>query len=197
MATGNFCNKNASKIYACLMQYEQPVLDDDGNETEELEYVSPDSFEMDNFIESVQEELSQIKKYDFYKDSTWDFDRSYPGQCIGVLYTSRYFGDIDISIDLKVILRSAYYDGANLDWEILINNEYSNEEVDYFIENELENSEMNAGIKKIQTKNIQNWIEKTITDMRENVEKIFEKFSTPLIVEARFSNGETIYKKIE
>jgi hypothetical protein len=56
---------------------------------------------------------------------------------------------------------------------------------------------MNGGLKTIQAKNIVKWIEKTKAEAIEMVEKAFRESSEEYGRLGTFSNGESIYKKIE
>ena len=199
MATGNFYNENANKIFAVCMDYEQPVLDDDGNETDEMETVSCSSYDYDDTKSNVIHEakaLAKEKNYGFSEH--WGLKnnlRSYEGSGICCIYDTKRFGDINVTVTIGLVIRGAYYEGANLDWEYQYEVEGKEMDEIEFIEDFDYYSDMNAGLKKIQGKNAEKWAEKTFNKLVAEVETMYEKISMPLTVSARFSNGETMYSK--
>jgi hypothetical protein len=66
LGTSNFHRVNARNVYAVLMDYEQPVLDDDGEETDELEMRSVDDFEIDDFVENIFQHLKEKAEKEKY-----------------------------------------------------------------------------------------------------------------------------------
>jgi hypothetical protein len=121
MGTGNFWNKNASKVFAVLMSYESPVLDDEGNETEETEMVQCEDFEYDDLIDEIKEALKASKFNPWVPAKpVWDNERQFCGRTIGELSKEEFFGDVSISVTIECVLRSAYYEGANLDWNMSV-----------------------------------------------------------------------------
>jgi hypothetical protein len=201
MATSNFHNVNAYNIYAVLMNYEQPVLNDEEEETDEIECYSPDSWECDEFIDMLKEdskELAPLKGFDYYH--TCDTDphelRSYNSIPLFQFYKNKKFGDVDVTVSINCVVRVAYYEGANLDWYITYDVCGINmDEIDFLADMQWR-SDMPAGMVKIQCNNAERFASNTADEMIEVVEDFFMKNSTPLGVTARFSNGETIYSKI-
>lgn len=201
MATSNFHNVNAYNIYAVLMNYEQPVLDNDENETDEIECYSPDSWECDEFIDMLKEdakELAPLKGLSYHH--TCDTDphelRSYSSTSLFQFYKSKKFGDIDITVNINCVIRSAYYEGASLDWYITYDVCGINMDQIDFLANIQWSSDMPAGMVKIQCNNAESFASNTADEMIEVVEDFFKQNSMPLGVTARFSNGETIYSRI-
>lgn len=174
MGTSNFYNKNANQVYACLM-----------GDVEE--------FEILNFKLDVSDMISELP-YEFYEEDTYDNNRSFCGHYLCRIESSKIIGNVELIVSLKVVLRSGYYDGANLDWEIECDNTEYNCISDY-IEDAFDYSEMNAGLKVIHKSKATDWIEEIQEKMINDVEKVFAKITQPLKVVARFSNGETIYEK--
>lgn len=193
MATSNFYNKNASKVYAVLMDYEDNVFDKDGNETEEKIMVSCNEYDYNDLVCNLKYELS--KNSDFQKDyGKIDNNRNFDGTIIGSLVKSKCFADCEIYICLTSVIRSGYYEGANLDWELNISVDGS--EVDIIDYSDFQyNSFLNKGICTILANKTNKWIEKTKTKLISELETVYENWSTPLIKVATFSNGETIYKQ--
>jgi hypothetical protein len=174
MATSNFHNENANKVF-----------------TIEIE----DQEDYDFLLYSLNHRLKQNKNYFSGGEDTTEL-RSYPSQVLGQLCKSKMFGDIECQVSITMVIRSGYYSGANLDWipsfimnGYEIDNSDISDNVNYY-------SEMKAGMRTIQTKNISNWYDRTMEELVKKVEDMYEELTTPLKVVAHFSNGETIYEKI-
>ena len=203
MGASNFYNVNAHNIYAVLMNYEQPIYDEGGNETKETETVAPDKWDVDCFIEAIRlhaEALAIKNKIKYYKELEMTDPhvlRSYGSTDLFQLYQSKDFGDVNVQVNINCVARHAYYEGASLDWYVtctMANETELIDDMDYEINDWM--SYMNAGLRKIQSKNAQAWAESIKNSLIEVVEKIFTENSMPLTVTARFSNGETFYTKV-
>ena len=203
MGTSNFHNVNAYNIYAVLMNYEQEILDDDGNETEETETIAPDTCDIDFFIEDIRlqaEALAIKNNIKYYKELEMKDPhslRSYESTELFQLYQSKDFGDVNVQVNINCVARHAYYEGASLDWYVtctMANETELIDDMDYEINEWM--SCMGAGLRKIQARNVQAWATSIKDSLIETVEKIFTEQSMPLVVTARFSNGETHYAKI-
>ena len=195
MSTGNFHNMNARKVFAVLTSYDQPVIDDDGNETDETETHAPESWECDEFISSIKEEA--LKRFGHMCSEGGKVEselRSYPAQPLFTLSKSQSFAGVDIEVIMTSVLRSAYYDGANLDWELAYYLNGSEWDHIDFIEDFKYNLD-NKGMAAIQCKHAERWTQKIQSEMIDTLEKFYTEKSLPLNVVARFSNGETIYAK--
>lgn len=206
MGTSNFHNSNARKIYVVLESYEQPVLDEDGNETEETETYTPDSYEAEDLTDYIQETFKEQHKdlYWFKKDTnSYNELRSFGAGYICTLIDEKCFGDVQLNVRINCFIRSGYYEAANLDWELQIDcNSYSynDDECGEGFELSIDdyyNSSMSEGLKKIQLKNMNKWIEKTKESLIEKVETIFEEIANPYLKVGTFSNGETVYQKAQ
>jgi hypothetical protein len=203
MGTSNFHNVNAYNIYAVLMNYEQEILDDDGNETEETETIAPDSWDVDSFIEDIRlqaEALAIKSNIKYYKELEMKDPhalQSYGSTELFQLYQSKDFGDVNVQVNINCVARHAYYEGASLDWYVtctMANETELIDDMDYEINEWM--SYMNAGLRKIQARNAEKWVNSIKDSLISTVEKIFTEHSMPLAVTARFSNGETHYAKI-
>jgi hypothetical protein len=199
MGTSNFHKVNASKIFAVLMPYETPVLDENFNETDELETLECDEFDLEYLVESIIDDMKELGDnlyYHFKNIESLEELRSFPSSYLGSLTKEKSFDDVEVYINIHAFLRSGYYEGANLDWECYLsidnNKEISIDEYNgsindiYFISDDKELIE-----------SIDNWIKETKSSLIEKMESVFEKNSEQYVVVARFSNGETIYEKIE
>ena len=195
MGTSNFHNENSSKIYAICMNYED-------EETQETIY--PESFEFEEAKENVKDCIAEMCKEN--KDISFDLFsyrdrsecRSFPSSVLCTISKSKYIGGLECEVVLTSIVRSGYYEGANLDFQIdsLING-YDCEEL--YSENEcIEQYDYSSdykGISKIHAKHAYNWMGKTKDELIEKMELVYQNVSEPLSVVGRFSNGETIYQK--
>ena len=194
MGTGNFHNRNASKVYAVLMNYEEPVLDENDNETGETRTVSCEDFEYEDLGYNINEKFKEAEKkglFQFVEKNEYDTDclRSFPSRIKGIVYKSKCFGDVEVEVCISLLLTNGYYEGANLDYlepEVTFNGYDSDFKY---------SSDMSEGMKVIQSKNADKWTNKQIAFLTEEIEKIYTELSTPLNVVARFSNGETMYAK--
>jgi hypothetical protein len=202
MGTSNFHNVNASKVFAVLMNYEAPRLDDFGNETEDTEYHTPECYEIEDFMDNLREQaeaLSVESNFKYYKKLEMEDPhslRSYGSTPLFQLYHSKDFGDVNVQVNINCVARHAYYDGASLDWYVtctMANETELIDDMDYEINEWM--SDMNAGLRKIQARNAEAWATSIKDTLIETVEKIFTENSMPLVVTARFSNGETHYSK--
>lgn len=201
MGTSNFHNVNARNIYAVLMNYEQPVLDSEGEETDEMEDCAPESWECDDFMNMLKEdaqELAPLKGFSYYHNCDTDPHelRSYSSIPLFQFYKNKKFGDIDVTVNINCVVRAAYYEGASLDWYITYDAcDVNMDEVDFLADAEWY-SDMPAGMIKIQCKNAERFAYNMTEELIEMVEEFFKQNSMPLAVTARFSNGETHYAKV-
>jgi hypothetical protein len=200
MGTSNFYNVNAKRVYAILMGYDRPVLDDEGEETSETEYSHPDEWESDDFIADIKfcarefADKNAITYYQFCDEDPHEL-RSYASAQLFQFYTHKKYGDVTITICINCVARIGYYEGANLDWYVTydlgngVNADIDFQSDFYYL------SDMPTGMKEIQYKNAEIWAYYETDRLIDLTEQFFEETSTPLIVTARFSNGETCYAK--
>lgn len=195
MGASNFYNRNANNVYAVLMDYEDVVFDEDGNETEETQMVQCESWDYDNLIDYVTELMDEQTLFKAVERVQFSDNRNYEATGIKSLVSYKTFGDVEVEILLTAVVRSGYYEGANLDWEI---NYYAGSGYDDILNLSYEFASQydNQGMAKIQCRNAENWAKKEGERMVEELERIFTQVSKPLEVVARFSNGETIYKEV-
>ena len=178
MGTSNFYNNNASRVFA--------ISDS------EIE----DQWEWDDLIENIKCSFDSkgFDREDGYEGGL----RSYPGTYIASKTVYKSFGELEVGIEIKAILRSGYYSGANIDWEVnynLAGDSFSDEKPDKddIIEAFWRYYDVKAGMATIQSKNIFKFYEKTEQELVNEVEAILTEVTEPLVVTARFSNGETWY----
>lgn len=103
MGTANFYNKNASKYF---------IIETDDEENDDLDFVIDD-------IKNSFEELANNSKRDVYFGKI-DFDnnRNFSGQALCSYSDSFTFCNSNLEVNIIPIIRSGYYTGANLDYDI-------------------------------------------------------------------------------
>ena len=184
MATGNFYNKNAYNIYAIFQEDEF------------------DDFIFDAVKDSVSNELGAYVKNseaylgysnNYYEDAT----------LFEVVSITDYIAGIPLSVDIELLMRSGYYEGANLDYEIryyvdIIEFDDISEAWQAYFDVAIWDFDMNKGLATIQAKNAVKRLENISVELVENVEKILKDNCTHVLqVSARFSNGETWYSEVK
>jgi hypothetical protein len=176
MGTSNFHNVNANQIFAVKLEDEWDYYDLKDNLLHEFKKLDYD--ERKN--ERPEDEL-----------------RSYPAVVLCLQSKFKKINDVEVGVSIRVIIRNGYYEGCNLDW---LTNEYINgnwqntievTEIAEALNEEIEEDERVKTISEFQS-----FIETTKNELITEVEKVFQEFSTPLKIKARFSNGETIYEKV-
>jgi len=172
MGTSNFYNKNATRIYACEIE-------------EEWDY--------DFLVDNLKCELQTLKDFTSEIENKWESNglRSFPERIIGIFYREFLQGDYEYEVNLITIIRSGYYSGVNLDYDIELFANGNNFDLD----DSYDMDELNELEGKDFAKVVLMKFDDLKQQMIEEIEKVYEVFSTPLIVAARFSNGETIYEK--
>jgi hypothetical protein len=198
MGTSNFFNKNASRIFAIGMSYEQPIIDEDGNETDEMETQSIDSYEWEDIKREIKAAIAELP--DFNGLGSDYNDRNYYGTNVGELWKYRTYLNFEVGVELQAYVRSGYYEGANLDWEVayIFEGEKYND-VDDLIEYFIDRADDFAkkGLAVMHSKNVRKYLDTTERYLVDQIEKVFaEQSGVQLEVTARFSNGETIYSKV-
>ena len=193
MATNNFANpKNASKYYV--------VLTGDADE-----------WQYDDLKDNLGEDIENAGGDSL--DEPIGHDRNYHRQALGKFEENESFGDIEIEIRLTVLIQSAYYEGATLDYLIEVYNGYEYVEIEEgFYTNTTEDmvndlfdlkynehsySEMSKGLRVIQSRHAKNWLDKEIKTQSEKIEKILESYSEHKLQKVGgFSNGEAVYQEV-
>lgn len=219
MGTSNFYNKNASRIFVCLesKELEYSECENCGRFYEgEDDYVpegemcscglkelvehgvetySPELWDIEDFYSNVRDygiAKSTKLKLDYRKLSEVDNNRNFCGTKLFELSKSKTYGDVDITVNIYCIIRSGYYEAANLDWKL-----YYNEVETLDLEWDFEKSDdLNAGLKVILRSKAESWAKTTGELLVKTMEEIFGEVSQPYKKIATFSNGETIYEKV-
>jgi hypothetical protein len=198
MGTSNFYYRNTSKIYAVCMSYEDDVLDDEGNPTGEKETRNCEEFEVDDEICYIKEILSE-NPY-FQKDYGHDNhnNRNFPSWVLGTFSAQKQYGRNDIEVKITCVMRSGYYEGACLDYNIeyISGTSGGDEEIDpESVKSDFMWYGTNPGIGAMHASKAVRWAENKKDEICTFIEQKYEEISMPLRVIARASNGETWYEK--
>ena len=163
MSTNNFKFENILVVLPSFnYDYKKPCKCHDDEDCEYAELDSDfDHFAYNEYVKNVQ---SQLEKIGFESCDGLDFNRNYGGRIIA---SWSIYDKNDNRKEIEVVIRSGYYDGANIDYTIT--------EPDYVF---------------ADTKTIQKKIDSKI----QHLEKILRKNGTELLKVAQFSNGEAVYK---
>jgi len=175
MATSNFHNVNASHIFACSLENE---------------------WDYEDLVCNLESELNNHKDYsDYGKTDPYEL-RSFPSRSLGSFSNSVTIEDDEVEVYVTPVIRSGYYSGVNLDWN-----------VDYAINGDIYDiDELENGIGyntalpiskiKVYSSLAEKKAEKLKNDIVEKLEALYNNYSDRYGVTAVFSNGETIYHKL-
>ena len=133
-----------------------------------------DEYDYQDLVDNLESEFSTNIDYSDYSKSDPNELRSFPSKSLGSFNNSIEIGEDEVEIYVTPVIRSGYYEGCNLDWHVRY---YVNGSEDDTYESH----------PRVQT------LVEVYTNFIENV---YEQYSQPLGVTARFSNGETIYHAI-
>ena len=128
---------------------------------------------------------------DWYADERHNGDRNYGGLILGTLSIEKEYSQMDVSVTLTPVIRSGYYGGVNLDWEMEYHIEgYAHDDIDAIDwDGHFPNRPfMYEGW-------VTTFLEESADKLKTKVEKVFADYSTPLNRVGVFSNGEAIYEK--
>lgn len=194
MGTSNFYNKNASKIWGVETSY----YDEETNEEIEDEFLWEDTR---NNVSTSLEKIAIQKSRTYYEDSSLDVVqlRSFPSTSIGSYCKYFYFCNIEFGVLLIPHTTSGYYNGFNLDFDIHLSvselyEKYDNME-DFILEIKESLLENHKGLR-MNLGNLQKRFGILLSEMIDEVESVYEMYSSSLEEFAKFSNGETIYKSV-
>jgi hypothetical protein len=133
-----------------------------------------DEWEYQDLISNLESEFNTNLDYSDYSKSDPNELRSFPSKSVGSFSNSIEIGEDEVEVYVTPVIRSGYYEGCNLDWHVR-----------YYVNgSEDETYESHPNIQ-------------TLVSVYVNfIENVYEQYSQPLGVTARFSNGETIYHPI-
>jgi len=161
-----------------------------------------ESWEWQDIMDNVFTTLEGVKYfYSVLKEDGYTGDRCCVGKYIAAVYSpEKYYAKFNICLCFKVMLRTAYHQGGNLDYELEIVMEAPRRDDRYYSVAELYDDlkyEYSAKRAIQYEKWITKWVEAEERRIRDAVERVFEMFSDKYVVAASFSNGETMYIKVE
>jgi hypothetical protein len=133
-----------------------------------------DEWDYQDLVSNLESEFNTNLDYSDYSKSDPNELRSFPSKSVGSFNNSIEIGDDEVEIYVTPVIRSGYYDGVNLDWHVR-----------YYVNGyEDDTYETHTRVQ-------------TLVGVYVNfIENVYEQYSQPLGVTARFSNGETIYHPI-
>jgi len=177
MATSNFHNENASAIFAVQLEHE---------------------FDYDDLVENLKSELNNDPDYVDYGKTDKHELRSFPSRTLGSIRKYAQYKDFYVAVCVTPVIRSGYYDGVNLDWNVdyLINGDAQYDNTDFYIDDIAHYGSMSKSKATKYAKLAEKKAEKIKNQIVEKVESIFSDYSEKYGVTAVFSNGETIYHKL-
>lgn len=189
MATSNFYNVNASKVFAVLTE---------------------DEFDYEDAVNNVKAELEKLNEAEgvyVYLGSGKDVNdnRNFSSEVLGTVNFSNDFkveneDPIIAEFNIVCVIRSGYYQHANLDWNIeFVLNDRTFDEFDDFhsVFKELIYDYYDLDDETTETlySEISSEIKIKSEGIIDQIEGIYKSCSTSLSVAARFSNGETWYSE--
>lgn len=222
MGTSNFSRlNNASKYYTIFMDVKEKFVKCEECETHFLEWES-EYEEIENTKCCTNCKSSDLIFDEEYRSlEYWEIDdwKSYFREClenvggehddevdrysnrvyIGFFKFSKWYADVLVELKFHLYYDVGYYEGANLDYEILVYNGFEDsDDLENALECIFEDSDLPVGMQKIQSKNAMKWIEKTKEEVSEKIENLFSDVcDNRLELVGTFSNGESIYKEVK
>lgn len=133
-----------------------------------------DEYDYQDLVDNLESEFNTNLDYSDYGKSDPNELRSFPSKSLGSFNNSIEIGEDEVEIYVTPVVRSGYYEGVNLDWHVR-----------YYVNGyEDDTYETHTRVQ-------------TLVGVYVNfIENVYEQYSQPLGVTARFSNGETIYHPI-
>lgn len=174
----------------------------------------------DDLLENIRSTMNQMDKktkgkitvtLDVYPAShrEWVGGRGYEGRILGrIIATSEFFG-LGLKLEKNVIVRSGYYEGANIDHDLRAGSSvtYDMQDIsDYddlkaFVDSMLDDAvyqeEITQGQADYHRKNIENRFEQMEHALDDAFAYIATQNASEYEVAARFSNGETWYRPVK
>lgn len=206
MATCNFYNENCSRYFVFGMN----------------RYYTKEDVEecnLDPEIEGELDELGTEADYDFAKQNIvsglqakgWEDYDGYEGDARVIAYKDKslVYGGCEISLEIKALVRSGYYEGACMDLSgkvtIVSAGDYWTGSPEYDMFDDFDESYViddnwtgNAGLDHLQAKNIIKKLNAIIEDLKFEAEYAFSRGCEREMFQAyHCSNGETGYFNIQ
>lgn len=174
MATGNFYNENASRIFASACEEE---------------------FDYEDLISNVEYGIKALDKLSFNSGKAGEYlDDSSKILEYSLSDTFDYADGTSIECVIHPVARSGYYSGVNLDWiceyyidgHEVVSDECIKDHLTYY-EDYTELKALKTSVARFKR------LDKIKEKLTDKLENIYLDYTTPLVVTARFSNGETMY----
>lgn len=206
MATCNFYNENCSRYFVIGMNRYFTKED-----VEECDLDPELEGEFDEFGTETDYEDSKQNIISGLQEKGWDDFDGYEGDAcvIASKDKSLVYGGCEISLEIKALVRSGYYEGACMDLsgKVTIDSagDYWTGSPEYDLFDDFDESYViddnwtgNAGLDHLQAKNIIKKLNSIIEDLRNEAEYVFScNCGEELAVAYHCSNGETGYNRIQ
>lgn len=213
MATANFSIVNAKSYYTILDTYE------DVNENGDSVEYTIDEWEFEDLLDSIRERGEEEKTFPI---SSKDWNSKLDARELCENHSNwATFGKsgnawtTETNIASVIVVRSGYYSGAVLDYDIQLMTSQGDDfylsdydSIDDMVEDYLDTLEdiidwkgdqhkWNIGTFKMHKENIRKWITDRLEKEIDKCENFCKSNSEiELVVSARFGNGETWYKRV-
>ena len=206
MATCNFMSANCTRYFAIGMNRYFTKED-----VEECDLDPELEGEFDEFGTETDYEDSKQNIISGLQEKGWDDFDGYEGDAcvIASKDKSLVYGGCEISLEIKALVRPGYYEGACMDLsgKVTIDSagDYWTGSPEYDLFDGFDESDViddnwtgNAGLDRLQAKNIIKKLNSIIEDLRNEAEYVFScNCGEELAVAYHCSNGETGYNRIE
>jgi len=177
MATSNFHNENASAIFAVRLENE---------------------YDYEDLVSNLESELSNNPDYVDYGKTDKHELRSFPSRTLGSIRKYHQYKDFYVEVCVTPVIRSGYYEGVNLDWNVdySINGDAEYDNNDFYIDDIAWYGKLSKSAATKYAKLAEKKAEKLKNEIVEKLEALYSDYSEKYGVTAVFSNGETIYHKL-
>ena len=206
MATGNFMSANCTRYFAIGMNRYFTKED-----VEECDLDPEIEGEFDEFGTETDYEDSKQNIISGLQEKGWDDFNGYEGDAcvIASKDKSLVYGGCEISLEIKALVRSGYYEGACMDLsgKVTIDSagDYWTGSPEYDLFDDFDESYViddnwtgNAGLDHLQAKNIIKKLNSIIEDLKIEAEYAFSRGCEREMFQAyHCSNGETGYFNIQ
>ena len=206
MATGNFYNENCSRYFAIGMNRYFTKED-----VEECDLDPELEGEFDEFGTETDYEDSKQNIVSGLQAKGWEDYDGYEDDARVIAYKDKslFYGGCEISLEIKALVRSGYYEGACMDLsgKVTIDSagDYWTGSPEYDMFDDFDESYViddnwtgNAGLDHLQAKNIIKKLNSIIEDLKIEAEYAFSRGCEREMFQAyHCSNGETGYFNIQ
>ena len=206
MATCNFYNENCSRYFVIGMNRYYTKED-----VEECDLDPQLEGEFDEYGTETDYEDSKQNIVSGLQAKGWEDYDGYEGDARVIAYKDKtlVYGGCEISLEIKALVRSGYYEGACMDLSgkvtIVSAGDYWTGSPEYDLFDDFDESYViddnwtgNAGLDHLQAKNIIKKLNSIIEDLRNEAEYVFSCYcGEELAVAYHCSNGETGYNRIQ